>query len=411
MFDLDKWQEIFHTIRKNKLRTFLTGFSVAWGIFMLMILLGSGNGLENGVKSEFQGDAVNRLWITQGQTTLPYKGMKPGRRIQFTNEDYESAKNNVDGIEYISGRFNIFQNTTVSYENEYGTYDIVCCHPDYGYVENLEVTNGRFLNDLDINDSRKSTAIGRIVKEALFKDEPAVGKYIKVSGVPFKVVGVFSDIGGERDERRVYLPVSTAQVVFNNGNRITNFNMTTQEGTVEESRRMVDQIRKDLSARHNFDPEDLRAVNIFNNVEQYKQFLDLFAAIRLFIWIIGTGTIIAGIVGVSNIMMIVVKERTKEIGVRKALGATPFSIISLILQESVLITAFAGYVGLMLGVGLMELISPIFENSDTFFKNPGVDLKVAISATVLLVVAGAVAGFIPARKAASIKPIEALRDE
>jgi len=411
MFDLDKWQEIFHTIRKNKLRTFLTGFSVAWGIFMLMVLLGSGNGLENGIKSEFQGDAVNRIWVTQGQTTLPHKGMKPGRRIQFTNEDYESAKNNIEGIEYISGRFNIFQNTTVSYKNEYGSYDIVCCHPDYGFVENLEIINGRFLNDLDIEDYRKSTAIGKIVKEALFKDEPAVGKYIKVSGVPFKVVGVFSDIGGERDERRVYLPVSSAQVVFNNGNRINNFNMTTQQGTLEESRRMVDQVRNDLSARHNFDSEDLRAVSIYNNVEQYKQFLDLFAAIRLFIWIIGTGTIIAGIVGVSNIMMIVVKERTKEIGVRKALGATPFSIISLILQESVLITAFAGYVGLVLGVGLMELISPMFENSDTFFKNPGVDLRVAISATILLVVSGAVAGFIPARKAASIKPIEALRDE
>jgi len=411
MFDLDKWQEIFHTIRKNKLRTFLTGFSVAWGIFMLMVLLGSGNGLENGIKNEFQGDAVNRIWVTQGQTTLPHKGMKPGRRIQFTNEDYESAKNNIEGIEYISGRFNIFQNTTVSYKNEYGSYDIVCCHPDYGFVENLEIINGRFLNDLDIEDYRKSTAIGKIVKEALFKDEPAVGKYIKVSGVPFKVVGVFSDIGGERDERRVYLPVSSAQVVFNNGNRINNFNMTTQQGTLEESRRMVDQVRNDLSARHNFDPKDLRAVSIFNNVEQYKQFLDLFAAIRLFIWIIGTGTIIAGIVGVSNIMMIVVKERTKEIGVRKALGATPFSIISLILQESVLITAFAGYVGLVLGVGLMELISPMFENSDTFFKNPGVDLRVAISATILLVVSGAVAGFIPARKAASIKPIEALRDE
>ena len=411
MFDLDKWQEIFHTIRKNKLRTFLTGFSVAWGIFMLMVLLGSGNGLENGIKSEFQGDAVNRIWVTQGQTTLPYKGMKPGRRIQFTNEDYESAKNNIEGIEYISGRLNIFQNTTVSYKNEYGSYDIVCCHPDYGFVENLEIINGRFLNDLDIEDYRKSTAIGKIVKEALFKDETAVGKYIKVSGIPFKVVGVFSDIGGERDERRVYLPVSSAQVVFNNGNRINNFNMTTQQGTLEESRRMVDQVRNDLSARHNFDPEDLRAVSIYNNVEQYKQFLDLFAAIRLFIWIIGTGTIIAGIVGVSNIMMIVVKERTKEIGVRKALGATPFSIISLILQESVLITAFAGYVGLVLGVGLMELISPMFENSDTFFKNPGVDLRVAISATILLVVSGAVAGFIPARKAASIKPIEALRDE
>ena len=411
MFDLDKWQEIFHTIRKNKLRTFLTGFSVAWGIFMLMVLLGSGNGLENGIKNEFQGDAVNRIWVTQGQTTLPHKGMKPGRRIQFTNEDYESAKSNIEGIEYISGRFNIFQNTTVSYKNEYGSYDIVCCHPDYGFVENLEIINGRFLNDLDIDDYRKSTAIGIIVKEALFKDEPAVGKYIKVSGVPFKVVGVFSDIGGERDERRVYLPVSAAQVVFNNGNRINNFNMTTQQGTLEESRRMVDQVRNDLSARHNFDSEDLRAVSIYNNVEQYKQFLDLFAAIRLFIWIIGTGTIIAGIVGVSNIMMIVVKERTKEIGVRKALGATPFSIISLILQESVLITAFAGYVGLVLGVGLMELISPMFENSDTFFKNPGVDLRVAISATILLVVSGAVAGFIPARKAASIKPIEALRDE
>ncbi len=411
IFEIDKWQEIFNTISKNRLRTFLTGFSVAWGIFMLIILLGSGNGLENGVRKEFEGDATNTIWVNQGRTSTAYKGLQAGRSIQFTNEDYELLKTNIPGIDKISGRLTIWQNNVISYKNEYGSYDIISCHPDYGYYETLEVVDGRFINGYDIDEYRKYTAISEIVRDALFKGEDPIGKYIKVSGVPFKVIGVFTDLGGDRDMRRVYIPLSTAQKVFNMGNRLWNICITTDDVSLEESEMMVDEIRHNLALKHKFDPSDLRAVGIFNNLEEFKRFMDLFAAIRLFIWIIGAGTIIAGIVGVSNIMMIVVKERTQEIGIRKAMGATPWSIISLILQESILITAFAGYVGLVLGVGLLELVSPVFNEMDTFFKNPEINFKVAIAATLLLVFSGALAGFVPARKAASIKPVEALRDE
>ena len=410
-FDIDKWQEIFETIRKNKLRTFLTGFSVAWGIFMLIILLGSGQGLENGVRQEFEGDATNTIWVNQGQTSMPYKGMQPGRQIQFTNADYEIVRNNVAGIDKISGRLTIWQNNTISYKQEYGNYDIISCHPGYGYYEKLDIVQGRFINGEDVEMNRKYAVISTLIRDALFKGEDPAGKFIKVSGVPFKVTGVYHDLGGDRDLQRVYIPLSTAQKVFNQGNKIYNLCITTEDLSIEESQAMVEEIRYNLSLKHKFDPQDLRAIQIFNNLENFKTFLRLFASIRIFIWIIGIGTIIAGIVGVSNIMMIVVKERTQEIGIRKALGATPWSIISLVLQESILITAFAGYVGLVCGVALLELISPLFEEGGSFFRNPEVDLRVAISATVLLVTAGAVAGLVPARKAASIKPIEALRYE
>jgi putative ABC transport system permease protein len=398
-------------MKKNKLRTFLTGFSVAWGIFMLIILLGSGNGLENGVKKEFEGDASNTIWVNQGQTSVPYKGMKAGRYIQFTNEDYEIVKANVPGIDKISGRLTIWQNNTISYKNEYVNYDIISCHPDYGYYETVDIVDGRFLNTDDIENIRKYTVISEIVRDALFKEEEPIGKYINISGVNFRVVGVFHDLGGDRDMRRVYIPLSTAQMVYNQGNRIYNICITTEDLSIEESQMMVDQIRSNLAIKHKFDPADQRAIGVWNNIEQYKRFLDLFAGIRLFIWIIGIGTIIAGIVGVSNIMMIVVKERTQEIGVRKAMGATPFSIISLVLQESILITAVSGYMGLVFGVGLLELISPVFNETETFFKNPEVDFRVAVSATLLLVISGAIAGFVPARKASAVKPVEALRDE
>ncbi|MCD4745304.1 MAG: ABC transporter permease [Bacteroidales bacterium] len=409
MFDLDKWQEIFSTIKKNKLRTFLTGFSVAWGIFMLIILLGSGYGLENGVKKEFKGDAENTIWINQGITSVAHKGYKPGRFIRFTNDDYEDVKL-VDDVEHISSRFRIWENNTISYNNEFGSFDIFCSHPEYGIIENIEVAKGRFLNKSDVENFRKVTAIGRLVDEALFKGESPIGKYVKLSGVPFKVVGVFDDPGGDRDLSRVYIPVSTAQKVFNRGNRINNISMTVGEATVERSNQMVEEIRSKLASTHHFSPEDIRAIHIWNNVENYKQFMDLFASIRLFIWIIGIGTIIAGIVGVSNIMMIVVKERTKEIGIRKAMGATPWSIISLILQESVLITGFAGYIGLVLGVGLLELISKAMPATD-YFANPEINFNVAIGATLLLIISGAIAGFVPAKKAASVKPVAALKDE
>jgi putative ABC transport system permease protein len=410
MFDIDKWQEIFSTIRKNKLRTILTGFSVAWGIFMLVVLLGSGYGLENGVKREFMGDAVNYISINSGVTSKPYKGMKAGRRIQFTNEDKE-VLHRLDYVEKSSSRTYIFlENNMLSYKNEYGTFDVFAITPDYRYVESLEMMEGRFLNEIDIDDYRKSVVLGRLVCEALFKDSPAIDEYIKVGGVPFKVVGVFNDPGHERDLQRIYIPITTAQRVFNMGNNIRTVCLNLEETSVSQSRLVEENLKQKLSERHKFDPEDNRALFIFNSIANYKQFMDLFAGIRFFIWIIGTGTIIAGIVGVSNIMMIVVKERTKEIGVRKAMGATPRTIISLILQESILITAFAGYIGLVLGVGLLELVGSALPAHD-YFANPEINIQVAVSATLLLILSGAIAGYVPARKAASVKPVIALRDE
>lgn len=410
MFDLDKWQEIFSTIRKNKLRTALTGFSVAWGIFMLVVLLGSGYGLENGVKREFQGDAVNYISINSGVTSTAYKGMKPGRRIRFTNEDRE-IMSKIQHVEKSSSRTYLFQeNNTISYKNEYGTFDIFAISPEYRDVESLTMTSGRFLNQKDITDYRKSVVLGRLVYEALFKGEEAVNKYVKVSGVPFKVVGVFDDPGQDRDVRRIYIPVSTAQRVFNMGNNIRNVCLMLGDADIEQSQQVVADVKTEMANRHKFDPNDTRALFIFNSIENYKQFMDLFAGIRFFIWIIGIGTIIAGIVGVSNIMMIVVKERTKEIGIRKALGATPWTIISLILQESVLITAFAGYIGLVAGVALLEGVSSVIPAHD-YFANPEININIAIAATVLLVLAGAIAGYVPAKKAASVKPVVALRDE
>ncbi|MCF8367686.1 MAG: ABC transporter permease [Bacteroidales bacterium] len=410
MFDIDKWQEIYSTISKNKLRTFLTGFSVAWGIFMLIILLGSGYGLENGVRKEFEGDAENTLWVNQGVTSVAYKGYKPGRFISFTNDDFDATKTMKD-IEHISGRFTIWENNTLSYKNEYGSFDIFCSHPGYGNVENITPIKGRFLNDRDVDEFRKITSIGKLVEEALFKGEDPIGKYIKVAGIPFKVIGVFDDPGGDRDLSRIYIPISTAQMVFNRGNRLGTMTMTIGDASVERSQEMVEQIKNDLAQRHHFDPADPRAVFIWNNLENYKKFMTLFANIRLFIWVIGIGTIIAGIVGVSNIMMIVVKERTKEIGIRKSMGATPGSIISLILQESILITAFAGYIGLIAGVGLLELVAKNLPPDAGYFANPEVNINVALGATVILILAGAIAGFVPARKASSVKPVVALRDE
>jgi len=410
MFDIDKWQEIFNTISKNKMRTLLTGFSVAWGIFMLVVLLGSGYGLENGVRQEFEGDALNYVSVNSGVMSKAYKGMKPGRRINFSNDDYEMLKD-IENVDHTSTRTRIFQNNLLSYKSEYGNFDIFAILPDYRYIESLIMTKGRALNQKDIDDYRKVVILGRLVYESLFKDgEDAIDKYIKLSGVPFKVVGVFNDPGSDRDLLRVYIPISTAQRVFNMGDFIRSIHFNMDGGSVEESQQLIENVKSQLSAVHKFDPEDMRAIFVFNSIENYKQFMDLFAGIRFFIWIIGAGTIISGIVGVSNIMMIVVKERTKEIGIRKALGATPFSIISLILQESILITAVAGYIGLVLGVGLLELVSSSLPSID-YFANPEININIALIATGLLVVAGAIAGYVPAQRAASVRPVIALKDE
>jgi len=417
MFDIDKWQEIFATIKKNKMRTFLTGFSVAWGIFMLMILLGSGNGLSNGVASNFMNDAVNAMWIWTGKTSIAHEGMKTGRNIQFHNEDQELVKN-VSGVGVTSGRYYL-GNTRYSYGKESGDYSTVTCHPQLQDVENIKIEKGRFINQIDIQQNRKVVVIGTDIKEALFKDVDAIGEYVNVNMVPFKVVGVCTESGSSKS-RNAYMPLSTAQMIFSGSNRLHNLALTINANTLEESQAIEEQIRNTLAKQHKFDPKDESAIGLNNKLENYIQTMKIFQAINIFIWIIGIGTLIAGIVGVSNIMLIVVKERTKEIGIRKALGASPSSVVGLILLEAIMITTIAGYIGLVLGTGLMEMINYLMVQSatpsasdqgDTIFLNPTVDFGIAVSATLLLIVAGAIAGYIPAKRAASIKPIVALRDE
>ncbi len=423
MFDIDKWQEIFATIKKNKMRTFLTGFSVAWGIFMLMILLGSGNGLSNGVASNFMGDAINAMWIWRGETTLAYQGMKPGRTIQFINEDQELIKK-VSGVGVASGRYFI-GNTRYSYRKESGEYTTITCQPELIQVENIEINGGRFINQIDVNQKRKVVVIGADIKTALFKDSTAIGEYVNINTVPFKVIGVCTEPGSTRN-RNAYMPLSTAQMIFNGSNRIHNLALTINAETLGESQAIEDQIRNVLGKQHKFDPKDDGAIGLYNKLENYIQTMKIFQAIKIFIWIIGIGTLIAGIVGVSNIMLIVVKERTKEIGIRKALGASPVSVIGLILLESIMITTVAGYIGLVMGTGLMEMINYFMVQSaeaaaaaaenggragESVFMNPTVDFNIAVAATLLLIIAGAIAGYIPAKRAARIKPIVALRDE
>lgn len=409
LFDFDNWQEIFSTIRKNKLRTFLTGFSVAWGIFMLMILLGSGNGLQNGIEYQFKSDATNTLWLWNGTTIKPYKGMQAGRQINFTNEDYDYVKKMIPGVKEISARYFLWQNRIVSYKKEYGSFDLLCVHPDMQVIENPTLIEGRFLNETDLQKNRKVAVIGMPVKKALFKNrENPLGELIKVNGVLFQVVGVFTD-QYERDEQRIYLPISTTQMIFGGGNRIHNLTLTTDLSPTE-SVQLEKNLREKLAQRHRFDKDDMGALYIGNRLKEYKQFQNLFLGIKIFVGIIGLFTIIAGIVGVSNIMIIVVNERTKEIGIRKAIGATPWSVILMIVLESVVITAMAGYIGLVAGIGLLELISAHMPATE-FFRNPEVDFSVGVSATLILVLAGVIAGFFPALRAARIKPVLALKDE
>ena len=411
MFDLDTWQEILDTVRANKLRSFLTGFSVAWGIFMLIVLLGSGQGLSHGIEYQFRDDAVNSIWVFPGQTSVPYKGLAPGRRVQLTNDDREEIKSGVGGVEHITSRFRISGNLQVRYKKETTTFDVRCVHPDHLYLEKTIVTDGRFLNELDISEYRKVAVIGVRVKDALFKKEKALGKNIEINGVAFQVVGLFTDDGGENEQEKIYLPITTAQRAFGGANRVGMIMLTTGDAPLAQTEDMAKDVKHRVATRHTFSTDDPRAVFVNNNNEQFERFTKLMAAIRMFVWIVGVGTILAGVVGVSNIMMITVRERTREIGVRKALGATPWSVVSLVLQESILITSVAGYIGLVLGIGVLELASKNLPAGSEYFRNPEVSLAVAVEATVLLVAAGLAAGFIPARRAAMVRPVDALRNE
>lgn len=414
MFDIERWQEILETLRKNKLRTFLTGLSVASGIFILVILLGFGQGIQNGISKEFEQDAANRISVYTGVTSVEYKGLNPGRFIEMTNEDYNYLiKKYQDNLEFKSSVYRIWSGLT-TYKNESGSYRIEGVYPDYQFLENASLTTGRFIDYTDQDNYEKVVSIGRKVSQDLFKDEDPIGKYIQISGINFKVVGVYTDPAGEREEARIFLPLSTSQRVFNAGNKVRNLGFTLKpQGSFQEalaqSIQFSSEIQSFLKERHLVAPEDTSAINVNNSLENAKRFYDLIAIIKAFFWTVGICTIIAGVVGVSNIMLIIVKERTREIGIRKALGAQPWSIIWMVLHESIFVTAIAGFTGLILSMALLEVIGPNIEMD--YIINPSVNFNVAITTVFILIFAGALAGFFPAWRAASIRPIEALREE
>ncbi len=423
MFDIDKWQEIFATLSKNKLRTFLTSFSVAWGIWLLIVLLGSGNGLQNAVMQNFESNAVNAVWIWPGRTSVEYKGLSKDREVKFTNKDFEMIRDQMQGIDHISPQFNIWGGTSVTYNNEVGNFTVQCVLPDHLSIEGSKIIEGRYVNDIDIQQRRKVVVIGKEVSKLLFKGEDPMGKFIRINNISFKVVGVYAD-GNSYEDKRVVLPFTAAQQIFNGGVNVSTIGFTTGNATPEQSKEIENRVIQKLATVHSINPTDKSAIGSRNTLSEYKQTQTVFYGIKIFIWLIGIGTLIAGIVGVSNIMMIVVKERTKEIGVRKALGATPASILGLIVSESIFITTIAGYFGMVAGVALMEGIDFMLdqnyaraaETTDAagqmvVFLNPNANISIAIGATVLLIICGALAGMIPAIKAARIKPIESLRYE
>ncbi len=415
MFNIERWQEIFEAIAKNKMRTFLTGISVASGIFILVILLGAGKGLENGIAKQFQNDADGVIWIWAGTTAKEYKGLNPGRQIQLHNSDFQLSTQKFDKqIDKQSSKFNIWNGTLV-YGKETGSYDCQGVSPDHQAIEKVSIIEGRFVNSNDLADNAKVAVIGQKIKKDLFKDKNPIGEQISINNVKFKVVGFFSDPGGEREEARVYFPISTMQHVFGGGgDKLSDISFTlnkkdTYEEALAESLKFTSGVSQMLKSKNGIAPDDLSGIGINSTLENVKQFYDLNMYIRLFFWWVGICTIIAGVVGVSNIMLIIVKERTKEIGIRKALGASPISIIGMILHESIFITTIAGFIGLLSSLLLLELVGPQIKSD--YFLNPEVDFRVALTTLVLLIFSGALAGFFPAYRAAKIKPIVALRDE
>ena len=415
MFDIDNWQEIFSTIKKNKLRTFLTGFSVAWGIFMLIVLLASGNGLQNGVTEQFGSRAKNSMSIWTRPTSMPYKGNPKDRRILFDQKDFDLISQ-MAAVEHISP--SVGYTFVASHQFESSECYFEGAAPSRSIIDGITIlnNNGRFINDIDMKEQRKVAVINKRMRDVLFKNEDPVGKSFEANNIIFKVIGVY-DADEWGSQSKAFLPFSTAQSLFGNGWNIGSIQLTTQGlNTIEANKAFEKELRTQLAALHQFDPQDERTIAIWNMLEHYLQTMGIFGAIRLFILIIGVGTLIAGVVGVSNIMLITVRERTREFGIRKALGATPLSILQLVLMESVLITSVFGYIGMVLGVGLSEGINFLMESASqggepSIFKNPTVNLSVAVGATVVMVIAGVIAGYFPARKAVKITAVEAMRAE
>ena len=409
MFDIDLWREIFQSINKNRTRSLLSGFTVTFAILLFTILFGLANGLNNTFSETFVDEASNAIFIRTGKTSKAHKGLQAGRRIQLKNQDFVYIKKDFDSeTEYIASK--VFKNITASYKNKKNNYSLIAVNPDNQYVEKSKVYSGRYVNQLDIDNQTKVIVIGRLVEDELFSRTSALGKNINLSGISYKVVGVFSDDGGDDEERIIYMPLSTAQQIYGNNDYVDQINLTyNPDFDYDQAIDFGLDLEKKLKNRFNVASNDQRAIRIFNRAMQNKGINQMTSVLGILILIIGMGTLIAGVIGISNIMIFIVKERTKEIGIRKALGASPKSIVSIILIESILITTLAGYLGLLVGVGVLEWASPVLKTY--FITDPSVSKSLVITATLTLIGAGTLAGYLPAKKASKIKPIVALRDD
>ena len=408
MFDLDRWREIFQSINKNKLRSVMSGFTVAFAILLFTLLFGIVSGLKNTFEGAFVDNAVNSMIVRVWKTTKPFKGLQSGRRIQLKNPDYDYLADKYDSkIDLMTAR--IFKNFSISYNNKQDNYSVTAVHPDHQFLEKTIIDEGRYINQLDINESSKVIVIGRLIKSDLFGEKPALGKRVNVGGISYKVIGIFSDDGGDNEERVAYIPVTTAQKLYGNNNYLSQIRIGyNQDLNLDEAIAFGKLVERDMRGKLDIHPDDQSALSVRNMAEVSKG-VDVFMIALFFIVVfIGSGTLIAGIIGISNIMIFVIKERTKEFGIRKALGAKPSSIVGMVVQESVLITTIAGYLGLTLGTYILSLIGNNLEK-DYFIKDPSVSQGLVIGATIVLIISGLIAALVPARKASQIKPVVALR--
>ena len=409
MFDLDRWQEIFASIRSNVLRTILSGFTVALGLYIFIVLFGIGNGLQNSFTQEFTRDAQNLISISTGKTTIAYGGLQSDRNVTLNNDDYEQIiQSNPENVQYSTPRYGT--NMLVKYGKESGSYQIVGVNNEEPKIENQSLLNGRFISPRDIQNKQNVALIGRMVQRDLIKDGDPIGKELDLDGTIFKVIGVFGDEGGDWEERRISIPISTLQQLKKGSDTInTVFIAYKEDMKPDEAIKYSDELKKDLKARKKVSPDDEAAIRVNNRAENLKDSFMFLFVITMIVGFIGLGTLLAGIIGISNIMVYIVKERTKEIGVRKAIGAKPKGIVGLIIQESIVITVISGIIGVLVGVLTLELIGNNLE--EYFITNPSVGWGLISVAFICLVLAGLIAGFVPAYRASKIKPIEALRTE
>ncbi|SDW14295.1 putative ABC transport system permease protein [Aequorivita viscosa] len=420
IFSRDSWAEIIEALSSNWFRTILTAFGVLWGIFILVILLAAGNGLENGIKQSFTGMATNSMFMWAQNVSQPYKGLPKGRRYNFKLDDVQAIKDQVPGLRFVSprnqlggfrGSNNVVRGLQTGAFNVYGDY------PEITQQQPMDITSGRFINYSDIEEKRKVAIIGSGVQTALYDPgEEVIGSYIKINGVNFMVIGTYKKNGQngdpEENQKEIYVPFTSFSQAFNMANIVGWMAITAEDGSsITELKSQVFDV---IKARHSIAPTDDRAVGNFDLYEQYNKINGLFTALNFVAYFVGILILISGVIGISNIMLIVVKERTKEIGVRRALGATPWSIRSQILLESSFLTIISGMVGIILATGVLILVNNEMDKMDTsemMFLNPSVDIGVVFTALMILIISGLLAGLIPAQNAIKIRPVEALRTD